>query len=92
MILISDIELEKNVAQAAEDTVPKMDWTPEKIKGLFGLHRKQGIRQEELWQLLWIAGLIEESDFMAGGPNHETLSRALIKANEMKAARDSLRP
>jgi hypothetical protein len=53
------------------------------------LYRALGVRSEEIWQIMWIAGLIEEEDFYSGHPNYATLLRALTRANELKRARDA---
>jgi len=55
------------------------------ITGLYGW---RGIRQEEMWQIMWIAGLITDDDFYKGMICYETLFRALSKAKEFKAARN----
>lgn len=43
-----------------------------------------GVRLEECWEIMWIAGLVETHGV---GPDYETLTHALAKANELKAAR-----
>ena len=56
---------------------------------LMQMYEKTGIRSEEIWQIMWIAGLIEDGDFYGGYQNYATLMRALTKANALKAARDA---
>ena len=48
-----------------------------------------GVRMEEMWHILWIAGLIDDADYYGDGPRHDTLARALDKANQLNAARSS---
>jgi hypothetical protein len=83
----TDELLRKASADEAERIVPKLEWKPEQIKAFFSLNYSQGIRQEEMWEIMSIAGLIEESDFTSGAINHESLSRAFVNAKAMKTAR-----
>ena len=55
------------------------------MRTIFGLFHKQGIRQEEMWHILWNAGLITDDDFYRNGPCFETLTRASAKADSIKS-------